>query len=139
MSSRRETFRVRDVWNWNDEDFANFRMSYALEACDGTMSQRDICYRGADVINYYKIFYDETIGAGIPKNNGDACITPSCASRSVTGGTSTKRRSANSTRSATRGRKARDALRQIPLLPLLRFEAAGEDVVAATYTPGELA
>ena len=59
-------------WNWNDEIFANFRMSYALEACDGTMSQRDICYRGADVINYYKIFYDETIGAGIPKNNGDA-------------------------------------------------------------------
>ena len=59
-------------WNWNDEIFANFRMSYALEACDGIMSQRDICYRGADVINYYKIFYDETIGAGIPKNNGDA-------------------------------------------------------------------
>lgn len=60
------------AWNWNDEIFANFRMSYALEACDGTASQRNICYKGADIINYYKIFYDETIGAGIAKNNGDA-------------------------------------------------------------------
>lgn len=59
-------------WNWNDEIFANFRMSYALEKCGGTVSQRDVCYRGADIINYYKIFYDETIGAGIAKNNGDA-------------------------------------------------------------------
>lgn len=59
-------------WNWNDEIFANFRMSYALEACDGTASQRNVCYKGADIINYYKIFYDETIGAGIAKNNGDA-------------------------------------------------------------------
>lgn len=59
-------------WNWNDEIFANFRMSYALEACDGTVSQRNVCYKGADIINYYKIFYDETIGAGVAKNNGDA-------------------------------------------------------------------
>ena len=59
-------------WNWNDEIFANFRMSYALEKCGGTVSQRNVCYRGADIINYYKIFYDETIGAGIAKNNGDA-------------------------------------------------------------------
>jgi hypothetical protein len=47
-------------------------MSYALEACDGTVSQRNVCYKGADIINYYKIFYDETIGAGLAKNNGDA-------------------------------------------------------------------
>ena len=33
---------------------------------------RIVCYKGADIINYYKIFYDETIGAGIAKNNGDA-------------------------------------------------------------------
>ncbi len=59
-------------WNWNDEIFANYRMSYALEMLDGTMSQRDVCYRGADNINYYKISYDETIGVGIPKKNGDA-------------------------------------------------------------------
>lgn len=60
------------AWNWNDEIFANFRMSYALEVCDGTVSQRNVCYKGADIINYYKIFYDETIGAGLAKNNGDA-------------------------------------------------------------------
>ncbi len=59
-------------WNWNDEIFANFRMSYALEVCDGTMSQRNRLYRGAEVRDYYKIFYDETIGAGVAKNNGDA-------------------------------------------------------------------
>lgn len=64
--------RGNTQWNWNDEIFANYRMSYALEAENGTMSQRDVCYKGGDVINYYKISYDETIGANIPKNNGDA-------------------------------------------------------------------
>lgn len=59
-------------WNWNDEIFANFRMSYALEACGGAVSQRDVLYHGAGIMDYYKIFYDETIGKGIPKNNGDA-------------------------------------------------------------------
>ena len=73
-------------WNWNDEIFANFRMSYALEACDGTMSTKPSA-------------------PASPRTTAMPCITPSCASRSVTGGTSTKRRSANSTRSATRGRK----------------------------------
>ena len=93
-------------WNWNDEIFANFRMSYALEACDGIMSQRDICYRGADVINYYKIFYDETIGAGIPENMRAMRSTiHSCASRSVTAGMSIKRRSGNCMRWAIRGRR----------------------------------
>lgn len=60
------------AWNWNDELFANFRMSYAIEVCQGAVSQRNIIYRGADIINYYRIFYDETIGSGIAKNNGDA-------------------------------------------------------------------
>ena len=59
-------------WNWNDEIFANFRMSYAIEVCQGAVSQRNIIYRGADIINYYQIFYDETIGSGVAKNNGDA-------------------------------------------------------------------
>ena len=59
-------------WNWNDEIFANFRMSYALEVCNGAVSQRDVLYRGAEIKDYYKIFYDETIGQGIAKNNGDA-------------------------------------------------------------------
>lgn len=61
-----------NYWNWNDEIFANFRMSYAIEDCGGTVSQRDVLYKGKDIINYYKIFYDETLGQGIAKNNGDA-------------------------------------------------------------------
>ncbi len=64
--------RGRGSWNWNDEIFANFRMSYAIEMCNGGVSQRNVIYRGEDIRNYYKIFYDETIGAGIAKNNGDA-------------------------------------------------------------------
>ena len=59
-------------WNWNDELFANFRMSYALEACGGTVIMRDTKYTGAEIMDYYKIFYDETIGSGVAKNNGDA-------------------------------------------------------------------
>lgn len=64
--------RGRGSWNWNDEIFANFRMSYAIEMCNGGVSQRNIIYRGEDIRNYYKIFYDETIGQNIAKNNGDA-------------------------------------------------------------------
>ena len=62
----------RGSWNWNDEIFANFRMSYAVEMCNGGVSQRNVIYRGDDVRTYYKIFYDETIGQNIAKNNGDA-------------------------------------------------------------------
>ena len=61
-----------DRWNWNDEIFANFRMSYALERNNTTVIMRDTKYTGADIKNYYKIFYDETIGAGKPELNGDA-------------------------------------------------------------------
>ena len=64
--------RGRGSWNWNDEIFANFRMSYAIEKCNGGVSQRNVIYRGEDIRNYYKIFYDETIGQNIAKNNGDA-------------------------------------------------------------------
>ena len=64
--------RGRGSWNWNDEIFANFRMSYAIEMCNGGVSQRNVIYRGEDIRNYYKIFYDETIGQNIAKNNGDA-------------------------------------------------------------------
>ena len=33
---------------------------------------RDTKYTGAEIMDYYKIFYDETIGSGVAKNNGDA-------------------------------------------------------------------
>ncbi len=59
------------AWNWNDEIFANFRMSYALEALGGTMSQRDVLYTG-DNTDYYKLAYDATLGRGLAENNGDA-------------------------------------------------------------------
>ncbi len=58
-------------WNWNDELFANFRMSYALEKLNGTVFQ-DKAYKGYDIINYYKKAYDRTIGAGEPSSEGDA-------------------------------------------------------------------
>ncbi len=61
-----------DPWNWTDEIFANFRMSYALEKNGGKVSQRKHIYTGPEIKDYYKIFYDETIGAGEPKLNGDA-------------------------------------------------------------------
>ncbi len=133
------TIRREGRWNWNDEIFANFRMSYALEACDGTMSQRDICYRGADAINYYKIFYDETIGAGIAKNNGDALHYTFLRIKERYGWDVYKKafRALYDLDGA-----AMEHLRT-PYDKLLFFlsyvsEAAGEDVVAATYTSEEL-
>ena len=61
-----------DNWNWNDEIFANFRMSYALEKNKTSVIMRDKKYTGAEIKNFYKLFYDETIGAGKPELNGDA-------------------------------------------------------------------
>lgn len=127
-------------WNWNDEIFANFRMSYALEACDGVMSQRDICYRGADVINYYKIFYDETIGAGIPKNNGDALHYTFLRIKERYGWDVYKkafRALYSLSREQTRGLHT-DYDKFLFFLSHVS-KAAGEDVVVATYTSGELA
>ena len=127
-------------WNWNDEIFANFRMSYALEACDGIMSQRDICYRGADVINYYKIFYDETIGAGIPKNNGDALHYTFLRIKERYGWDVYKKAFRELYALGDSGQEGLNT----PYDKFLFFlsyvsRAAGEDVVAAAYTPEELA
>ena len=36
------------------------------------MGQRGVIYTGAENMDYYKLAYDETLGAGLPKNNGDA-------------------------------------------------------------------
>lgn len=62
---------TNSAWNWNDEIFANFRMSYALEMCGGKVVQ-DTAYVGKYIIEYYRKAYDKTIGKGIPQNNGDA-------------------------------------------------------------------
>lgn len=69
---RTDGSRTNSAWNWNDEIFANFRMSYALEDCGGRMGQRGIIYTGAENMDYYKLAYDETLGAGLARNNGDA-------------------------------------------------------------------
>lgn len=126
-------------WNWNDEIFANFRMSYAVEACNGGVSQRNTIYRGADIINYYKIFYDETIGADIAKNNGDALHYTFLRIKDKYGWDVYK--------------KAFRALYEIPNSELPEFDgayskflyflshvsdAAGEDVTKTCYTPEEL-
>lgn len=106
----------------------------------GTMSQRDICYRGADVINYYKIFYDETIGAGIPKNNGDALHYTFLRIKERYGWDVYKKAFRELYALGDSGQEGLET----PYDKFLFFlsyvsKAAGEDVVAATYTPGELA
>lgn len=126
-------------WNWNDEIFANFRMSYALEVCDGTISQRDVCYRGADVINYYKIFYDETIGANLPKNNGDALHYTFLRIKDRYGWEVYKqafRKLYAMTDEQMTGLDSNYAKFLFFLAEVSK--AAGEDVVQTTYTPAEL-
>ena len=56
-------------WNWNDEIFANFRMSYALDKYEAVMSQNTF-YMG-DNIGYYKRAYKNCIAKG-NLDSGDA-------------------------------------------------------------------
>lgn len=56
-------------WNWNDEIFANFRMSYALDKHEAIMSQ-NTTYMG-DNIGYYKRAYKNSVAKG-NLDSGDA-------------------------------------------------------------------
>jgi hypothetical protein len=56
-------------WNWNDEIFANFRMSYALDKHEAVMSQNTF-YMG-DNIGYYKRAYKNSVAKG-NLDSGDA-------------------------------------------------------------------
>ena len=56
-------------WNWNDEIFANFRMSYALDKYEAVMSQNTF-YMG-DNIGYYKRAYKNCVAKG-NLDSGDA-------------------------------------------------------------------
>ncbi len=56
-------------WNWNDEIFANFRMSYALDKYEAVMSQ-NTTYMG-DNIGYYKRAYKNSVAKG-NLDSGDA-------------------------------------------------------------------
>lgn len=57
------------AWNWNDEIFANFRMSYALDKYEAVMSQNTF-YMG-DNIAYYKRAYKNSVAKG-NMDSGDA-------------------------------------------------------------------
>ena len=56
-------------WNWNDEIFANFRMSYALDKYEAVMAQQ-VFYKG-DNIAYYKQAYKKCVAKG-NLDSGDA-------------------------------------------------------------------
>ena len=57
------------AWNWNDEIFANFRMSYALDKWEAVISQNTF-YMG-DNIAYYKRAYKKSLEKG-NMESGDA-------------------------------------------------------------------
>ena len=57
------------AWNWNDEIFANFRMSYALDKYEAVISQNTF-YMG-DNIAYYKRAYKKCVEKG-NLDSGDA-------------------------------------------------------------------
>lgn len=126
-------------WNWNDEIFANFRMSYALEKCGGTVSQRNTLYKGAKVEDYYKIFYDETLGAGKPTANGDALHYTFLRIKDRYGWDVYKKafRSLYALGENDIAGNASDFDKLMFFLSHVS-KAAGEDVVAATYTPQEI-
>lgn len=56
-------------WNWNDEIFANFRMSYALDKYEAVISQNT--YYMGDNIAYYKRAYKNCVAKG-NLDSGDA-------------------------------------------------------------------
>lgn len=58
-------------WIWDEEVMANFRMAYALEDLNETVVMNEQKWVGADIINFYKIAYDNTITIG-QEANGDA-------------------------------------------------------------------
>ena len=113
-------------WNWNDEIFANFRMSYALEACDGIdVAARHLlpgCRRNQLLQDFLRRNHRRRHpqeqrrcpALHLPAHQGALRV-----GRLQKGVPRTLR-----ARRLGAGR-ARDALRQIPLLPLLRFEGRG--------------
>lgn len=133
------TVRGSDRWNWNDEIFANFRMSYAVEMCNGGVSQRNTIYRGEDIRNYYRIFYDETIGAGIAKNNGDALHYTFLRIKDKYGWNVYKKAfRALYAMEEDRFPQMKGSYERFMYFLSRVSEAAGEDVTKTCYTPEEL-
>ena len=69
FSARTAVGKGYGAWNWNDEIFANFRMSYALDKWEAVISQNTF-YMG-DNIAYYKRAYKNSIKKG-NLDSGDA-------------------------------------------------------------------
>ena len=94
-------------WNWNDEILRRFSACplCARSLRDGIMSQRDTLLSGSRCNPYYKIFYDEIIGAGIPRTTAMRSTIHSCASKERYGWDVYKKRSGNCMRWAIRGRR----------------------------------
>lgn len=69
FSARTAMGKGYGAWNWNDEIFANFRMSYALDKWEAVMSQNTF-YMG-DNIAYYKRAYKKSVEKG-HLDSGDA-------------------------------------------------------------------
>lgn len=61
-------FNFPSTWIWDEELMANFRMAYILEKQNGQVFMDNKIFQGADIINFYKPKYDETIAMGKPAN-----------------------------------------------------------------------
>lgn len=125
-------------WDWNDEIFANFRMSYALEKLQGAMTQNKTLYVGENS-SYYKLAYDKTIGAGKAENNGDAIQYTLMRIKSEYGWIIYKKAFRE-----LRMMKSEDFANMTTPWQKLKFfwsvlsKYAGEDVEKTCYTPEEL-
>lgn len=125
-------------WDWNDEIFANFRMSYALEKLQGAMTQNKTLYVGENA-SYYKLAYDKTIGAGKAENNGDAIQYTLMRIKSEYGWIIYKKAFRE-----LRMMKSEDFANMTTPWQKLKFfwsvlsKHAGEDVEKTCYTPEEL-
>lgn len=126
-------------WNWNDELFANFRMSYALEKRKGNVAQGSAMYKGAEIKNYYKTFYENTLGKGKATDNGDALHYTFLRIKDKYGW-KVYEKAFRSLYGLGDNDIAADASGFDKFMFFLKHvsDAAGEDVVAATYTEEEI-
>ena len=103
------------------------------------MSQRDVLYTGAEADNYYKIFFDETIGAGVVRDNGDALHYTFLRIKERYGWDVYKKafRALYAMENDQIPNFANKAEAVMFFLSVVS-EAAGEDVTTTCYTPQEL-
>lgn len=61
----------KNIWNFDAELLANFKMAYVLEELDGPVIMNNKVYTGAEIKDYYKLAYDQTSNM-TTEFNGDA-------------------------------------------------------------------